>query len=181
MRSSPTRNMMDEASFQARSSVTTDRATEGGLLHHIPEREPDATPTNSPASLWGERKCSAARCRLPRSFQSRSVGSLIPARKTAAYATEQEPREARSHSGFSGWCSVADGAPENPLRAHGRVARRPLVSHVRSDDGGLARAEHSFLSVDPDRQMTLDNGPGLLLGVLVLVHVWRSRRDLVAR
>jgi len=55
------------------------------------------------------------------------------------------------------------------------------VSHVRSDDGGLARAEHSFLSVDPDRQMTLDNGPGLLLGVLVLVHVWRSRRDLVAR
>src|SRR5436309_4400563 len=31
--------MMYEASFQARSSVTTDRATEGGLLHHSPERE----------------------------------------------------------------------------------------------------------------------------------------------
>ena len=33
-------------------------------------------------------------------------------------ATEQEPREARSLSGFR-WCPVADGAPENPRRAHG--------------------------------------------------------------
>lgn len=54
------------------------------------------------------------------------------------------------------------------------------MTDARSDDRGVPRAEQSFLAIDPEGKLALDDDPGLLLRVLMLMHVGRSGRDLVA-
>ena len=53
------------------------------------------------------------------------------------------------------------------------------MAHVRSDDREVSWAEHSFRTVDPDSKLSLDDDPGLLLRVLMLVHIGGPGRDLI--